>query len=91
VKGNLGFSWLSRKSNFPFAPSNQGFLGPCPDDRVQEPVPIAVNESAVRPNPTLFVSKILSNFVNLEPTSTAPPPTKNKSNFILDGTQGIEK
>ena len=34
-------------------------LGPCPDDRAQTSVQDSLNESSVRPNPTLVLSKIL--------------------------------
>ncbi len=55
-------SWKSKVSP---PPSNQGFLGPCPDDRAQKVVPIALNESSVRPNPTLVFAKIFFNLWEL--------------------------
>ena len=46
-------------------------LGLCPDDRVQNSVQDSLNESSVRPNPTLVFSKIR---FQIRPPSTAPKP-----------------
>ena len=37
-------------------------LVPCPDDRAQNSVQDSIDESSVRPNPTLVFAKILFNF-----------------------------
>ena len=37
-------------------------LRPCPDDRAQNSVQDSINESSVRPNPTLVFAKILFKF-----------------------------
>ena len=58
-------SWKSKVSP---APSNQGFLEPCPDDRAQNSVQDSLNESSVRPTPiTVF-------FKNTFPILTSPVP-----------------
>ena len=64
-------SWKSKVSP---PPSNQGFLGPCPDDRAQNSVQDSLNESSVRPNPTLVFSKIRSQF--WPPQYRPKPPQK---------------
>ena len=38
-------------------PSNQGFLGPCPDDRAQRTIQSSRAETFVRPNLTLIFQK----------------------------------
>jgi len=43
----------SQKSRVSSSPSKPRPLGPCPDDRAQNSVQDSLNESSVRPNPTL--------------------------------------
>ena len=53
-------SWKSKLSPPPSKPFP---LGPCPDDRAQNSVQDSLNESSVRPTPTLVFSKIRSPFL----------------------------
>ena len=64
-----------------YLPSNSCPLGPSPDDRAQKVVPIALNESSVRPNPTPFFSKIRFQCWLLVPLQYRPKPL-HKSNQI---------
>ena len=50
------FVSLTKVQGFP-PPSNQGFPGPCPDDRAHTSVQDSLNESSGDPNPTLVFSK----------------------------------
>ena len=43
-------------------PSKPNPLASCPDDRAQKTIPSSRTETSVRPRPTLFCSKVLSNF-----------------------------
>ena len=54
--------WKTWKSILDDPPWNPRTLGPCPDDRAQNSVQDSLNESSVRPNPTLFFSKIRFQF-----------------------------
>ena len=57
--------WIPQKtwkSTLDGPPWNPRTLGPCPDDRAQNSVLDSLNESSVRPNSTLFFSKIRSQF-----------------------------
>ena len=56
-------SWKSKVSPPPSKPLP---LGPCPDDRAQNSVQDSINESSVRPNPTLVFAKILFQFCHLD-------------------------
>ena len=68
-------SWKSKVFENPSKPLP---LGPCPDDRAQNSVQDSINESSVRPNPTLVFAKILFQFCHFwPPPSTAPKKYKN--------------
>ena len=54
---------------------NRGFLGPCPDDRAQTSVQDSLNESSVRPNPTLVFIRILFKICHF--WAPPVPPQKN--------------
>ena len=58
-------------------------LGPCPDDRAQNSVQDSLNESSVRPNPTLVFAKTLFQFCHFCPPSQYGPTKIQKS--IPDG------
>ena len=67
--------WKTWKS-IPDGPPWKPFpLGPCPDDRAQNSVQDSLNESSVRPNPTLVFSKIRSQI--LTPQYRPKPPQKS--------------
>ena len=73
-------SWKSKVSP---PPSNQGFPGPCPDDRAQNSVQDSLNESSVRPNPTLVFSKILFRFW--------PPQYRTETATLIRGLAVMNK
>ena len=52
---------------------------PGPDDRAQNSVQDRLNESSVRPNPTLAFSKYFCNFVTFDPPPSTAPPKIQKS------------
>ena len=80
-----------------FPPSNQGFLGPCPDDRARNSVQDSLNESSVRPNPTLVFAKILflanpGSILNC-PFLRSVNPNGPRGGFVecfLGGIRGVE-
>ena len=61
-------AWKSTPNDPPWRPRPPG---PCPDDRAQHSVQDSLNESSVRPNPTLFFSKVL--FQNTANPVPVPP------------------
>ena len=63
-------SWKSKVLQNPSKPLP---LGPCPDDRAQNSVQDSINESSVRPNPTLVFAKILFQVCHF--WCPVPPPT----------------
>ncbi len=60
-----------QKSKVYRPPSNQGFPGPCPDDRAHNSVQDSLNQSSVRPNPTLVFAKVF--FQNTANPVPVPP------------------
>jgi len=80
------------KSKVSLPPSNQGFLGQCPDDRAQKSVQDSLHESSVRPNPSLVFSKILFKFYHFWTPQYRPQnKKKQKKNLGSLGYTGRRK